>query len=285
MQALHRNLVAAAVVTCGIAAGYNVAVAAAQQTVSTELRMLMTRPGTDPVEPNPGPPPADFPTEVLPRGTVPVASGANRTYTVVVGTLADRTPGWRTELLSAVSAFGWVSQMPTPSGFVMGSTDAVSICKGSDFVDVSLSKAARGGTNVRASLSRDPRRICASRGGGSAMSFADVTFPVLEPPADSKMTSGGGGGSSDEWTSRGQLTSDLPLSALADHYRRQIIDAGWSEDGTPAFFDNAIVVRFKAPSKIGPPLPAMLIITSFDAPHKFDVFMRLTRPPDRTSHE
>jgi hypothetical protein len=282
MRKIQQGLAWAIVLSC---AGARVHGSPAQQTMSSELKMMMMVPGSDPVEPKPGPPPAGFPTEVLPRGTVPVASGVSRTHTVVVGTLANRSSGWRTELLSSVSAFGWVPQMPMPAGFVMGSSDSVSICKGTDFVDVSLAAAAGGGANVRVALARDPRRQCASRGAGSTMSFADVTFPVLEPPPGSKSSSGGGGGSSSEWTSHAQLTSDLPMSSLADHYRRQIIDAGWSEDGTPAFFDNATVMRFKAPSKLGPALPAMLIITAFDDPHRFDAFLRLTRPPDRTGHE
>lgn len=241
--------------------------------------MQFVWPGRDFGEPKPGPPPADFPKEVLPRGTVPVASGASGVYTIVVGTLPSRPSGWRAELLSTVSALGWISQMPAQSGFVMGPADTASICKGTDFVDVALSTKVTG-VYVRAVLARDPRRQCASRGAGSAISFADVTFPVLEPPDGGKMTSGGGGGSSSEWTSHTQLTSDLSMAALADHYLRQIVDAGWNEDGAPAFFDDAMVIRFKAPSKIGPALPAMLIISAFDD-HRFDLFLRLTRPPDR----
>jgi hypothetical protein len=278
MRVTHRFSAWTIALAFAVAFDHTAIGAAVQQTISSELRMLMTRPGTDPVDPKPGPPPADFPTEVLPRGTVPVASGVSRTYTVVVGKLANRTSGWRTEFLADVAAFGWVSQMPAQSGFVMGPADAVSICKGTDFVDVSLAKAAGGGTNVRAALSRDPRRLCASRGAGATMAFADVTFPVLEPPPGSKMTSGGGGGSLSEWTSHGQLTADLSLASLADYYRRLIVEAGWAEDGAPAFFDNATLVRFKAPSKTGPALPAMLIITAFDDPHEFDLFLRVTRP-------
>jgi hypothetical protein len=111
------------------------------------------------------------------------------------------------------------------------------------------------------------------------MSFADVTFPILEAPAGAKMTSGGSGGSSSEWSSHTQLRSDLSMAALIDHYRRQIIDAGWMEDGAPAFFDNAAVIRFKAPSRVGPALPAMLIVNAFED-RRFDLFIRLTRPPD-----
>jgi len=134
---------------------------------------------------------------------------------------------------------------------------------------------------VRAVLVRDPRRQCASRGGGAAMSFADVTFPVLEPPPGAKMTGAGGSGSSSDWTSHTQVTSNLTMAVLADHYRRQIIDAGWNEDGAPAFLENSMVIRFKVPSKIGPALPAILIVNVFDDPHQFDLFLRLTRPPDR----
>ena len=160
----------------------------------------------------------------------------------------------------------------------MGSSDTASICKGTDFVDVALVTATGGGTNVRAMLTRDPRRVCASRGAGSTMSFADVTFPILEPPAGAKMSGGGGGGSSSEWTSHALLTSELPMASLADHYVRQIIDNGWTQDGAPAMFDNAMIIRFKAPSKLGGMLPAMLVINAFDEKNQFDAFMRLTRP-------
>lgn len=281
MRTIQRRLAGALLIAFAVAGIHRVIGAAAQQVLTSEMKMLMIRPGADPVEPKPGPPPADFPREVLPRGTVPVASGVSGTRTIVVGTLASRSPGWRGELLSYVSALGWVSQMPVQSGFVSGQSDTASICKGTDFVDVALIPATGGGTNVRAMLTRDPRRQCASRGAGSTMSFADVTFPVLEAPAGAKMSSGGGGGSSSEWTSHTQLKSELSMAAMVDHYRRQIIDAGWSEDGQPAFLENATVIRFKAPSTLGPALPAMLIVSAFDD-HQFDLFLRLTRPPDRT---
>jgi hypothetical protein len=276
---IRSGLALALIVIC--AAGRTVD-ATGQQGLSSDLRMQLVSPGREPVDPKPGPPPADFPKEVLPRGTVPVASGTNGNYTIVVGTLPSRPSGWRAELLSYVAAFGWISQMPAQSGFVMGSADSVSICKGTDFVDVALSVPPGGSVNVRAVLTRDPRRQCASRGPGSTMSFADVMFPVLEPPPGGKMSGGGGGGSNSEWTSHTQLTSELSMAALADHYRRQIVEAGWNEDGSPAFLENSMVIRFKAPSKIGPALPAMLIINVFDDPHQFDVFLRLTRPPERS---
>lgn len=266
------------VLTCTVSLAHSAVDVTAQQTLSAEMRRLVMRPGSDPIDPKPGPPPADFPKEVLPRGTVPVASGTSGIHTIVVGTLANRQSGWRNELVSSVASFGWISQMPPQAGFVMGSSDNASICKGTDFVDVSLLTAADGGTNVRATLTRDPRRVCASRGAGSTMSFADVTFPVLEPPPGAKMSGGGGGGSSSEWTSHALLTSELPMASLADHYRRQIIDAGWTEDGAPAIFDNAMVIRFKVTSKLGPVLPAMLVINAFEEKNQFDAFIRLTRP-------
>ena len=257
----------------------------AQQTMSSELRMLLVRsgpPGAEAGEPRPGPPPADFPQEVLPRGTTPVGSVTSGNRTIVVGTMSSRPAGWRADFLSTVSDAGWLSQMPAQVGFVMSSqVDGTSICKGTTFVDVSLMQASGGATNVRATVTRDPRRQCASRGAGSTMSFADVMFPVLEPPPGAKSASGGGGGSSADWTSHLQLTTELPLAAIADHYRRQIIDAGWAEDGAPAIFDNAIIVRFKVPSKLGPALPAMLVVSAFEHARQYDLFLRLTRPPDR----
>ncbi len=279
MHHIYRRLALALVITCAVARVHGTTNAAAQQTLSSEMRL--TWPGIDTVDAKLGPPPADFPREVLPRGTVPVASGVNGPRSIVVGTLSNNTPGWRTELLSLVSALGWTSQMSAQSGFVTGPlSNSVSICKDTDFVDVALTPATGGGTHVRAMLTRDPRRQCVSRSAGSTMSFADVTFPILEAPPGARLHSGGGGGSSSEWTSHAQLTTDLSMAALSDHYRRQIIDAGWTDDGAPAFFDNAMVMRFRAPSTTGPALPAMLIINAFDA-HTFDAFLRLTRPPDR----
>jgi len=270
----------AIVITCAVAVAH--AAAAAQQSISSDLRMLIMQPGSGPFEPKAGPPPADFPREVLPRGTDPGASGVSGNRTIVVGTLSGRTAAWRTELLSAVSSSGWVSQMPLQTGFVRGGeSSSVSICKSSDFVDVSLSAAPKGGTNVRAMLTRDPRRVCAPRGAGSNFSFADVTFPVIELPSAAKMLNGGGGGSNSEWSSHAQVTTDLSLEALAEHVRRQIVDAGWTEDGSPAFLNNAMVIRFKAPSTLGPPLPAMLIVTAFDVPQRFDLLVRVARPPER----
>lgn len=281
MRQLHQCRVWAVVIAGAVVCVHVAVIAAPQQTVSSELRMLMAG-GREPIEPTPGPPPADFPQEVLPRGTTPVASGVSGSRMVVVGTLANRMPGWRADYLSQVTALGWVSQMPAQSGFVMASqAEGASICKGTDFADVSLIPARSGGINVRATVTRDPRRVCASRGVGATMSFADVTFPTLEAPDGAKMSTGGSGGSSDDWSSHAKMTTELSIQALADHYRRQIIDAGWVEDGAPAFFDNAMVIRFKAPSKIGPPLPAMFIITAFDQPRQLDVFIRLTRPSDR----
>ena len=282
MRQMHRRWAWAVVIACAVTCAHVVVDATAQQTITSDLKMLMLSPGREPVEAKPGPPPADFPQEVLPRGTVPVASGVNGTRMIVVGTMASRSSGWRADLTSNVSALGWMSQMPAQSGFVMGSqTNAVSICKGTDFVDVSLIPDRTGAFNVRAMLTRDPRRVCASRGPGSTMSFADVTFPTLEPPAGAKMSAGGGGGSSSEWSSHAQMTTDLSLTSLADHYRQQIIDVGWIEDGAPAILENAMVLRYKVPSKVGPAVPGMFIINAFDQAHQFDLLLRVARPPGR----
>lgn len=284
MRHAHRRWAGAVAITSTMAIVASVQVggtAFAQQSISADLRMLMTRPGDDATEVTAGPPPADFPMEVLPRGTTPVASTINGNRTVVVGTMAGRAPGWRTDFLSQVSAAGWISQMPAQAGFMSGPSDTAAICKGTDFADVALVAGRAGAINVRATVTRDPRRQCASHGPGAAMSFADVTFPTLEAPAGAKMTEGGGNGSSSDWASHAQLITELPMGALADFYRRQIGDAGWIEDGAPALVENAMVVRYKVPSRIGPALPGMFIVSAFEQPGRFDLLLRLVRPPDR----
>jgi hypothetical protein len=253
--------------------------AARQVAASTDLRLVTPGGMGGPVDMKPGPPPSGFPLEVLPSGMTPTASGVNGTRTVVTGTLASRAARWRADYIAAVSSLGWTPQRGQQPGFVMGGpSESVGICKGPDFVDVAITPGASGNANVRATLTRDPRRVCANHGPGATMGFADVAFPTLEAPSGAKASTGGSGGSSSEWSSHAQITTELSMASLADHYRAQILDAGWTEEGAPAFMENAMVIRYKAPSTLGPALPAMLIITALDGPRDFDLLIRVVRP-------
>ena len=61
---------------------------------------------------------------------------------------------------------------------------------------------------------------------------------LVPPPGETQQTSGSMGGR-DQWTSRAALSSDLALGALADHYGRQLAEAGWVS-GARAMAESAI---------------------------------------------
>lgn len=255
-----------------------------QQTVPNDvLQMLRMGPmsGT-PGEIKAGPAPADFPSDVLPRGTVVVASQSNDRGTTVVGTLQALPSGWRNDYLASVGASGWMSQMPVMTGFTMsGTSNSASICKGTDFVMMSTTPRKGGGLYVRAAVTRDPRRLCQARPSGMDQYFADVAFPTLEAPPDVRPSGGGSSGSQEDWSTRTQLTTGLSLAVLAEHYRQQIAAAGWIEDGGPVSFDNVMISRYKVPSKLGFTIPALFIVTRFDGTQQYDLLLRVVRPNDR----
>ena len=254
------------------------------ETIPKELVQALLRsgmPSNDPFDLKVGPAPADFPKDVLPQGTVVALTATTERMTTVVGTAAGLVATGRADFMSALQAAGWSLQSLPQRGFVSTtSLDSTSVCKGTNFVNVALIPRTEGGHYVRASLTRDPRRQCATRPPMGDSYFADLNLPAMAPPAGAKSYGGGGGGSTDAWTANSKITVDMKLPAIAAHYRKQLVDAGWKVDGSPVERDGYSITVFRVPSKLGGAVAGLLTVIAIEGSPQIDLFLRVTRASD-----
>jgi hypothetical protein len=222
-----------------------------------------------------GGPPADFPKDLLPAGTEVAVSAVSDRGTTIVGIASGLSATDRARLDQALSAAGWISAGPRVRGFTMNTADMpTSICRGSDFASVALIPRPEGGSYVRASNVKDPRRSCQPR---PEMSFTDVNIPALPPPPNSKAYGGGGGGSLDQMYSSTRLETTFSLAALASHYTALFTAAGWQIEGRTIEEERLSVTRFSTKSTNGDPITAILTITSFRNSSLIDLAVRIVR--------
>ncbi len=137
---------------------------------------------------------------------------------------------------------GW-GPPPTPPvvsrpGFQSSGLNASSaansmFCRNRELVVVGIAEAR--GTETVVSLTHQPaqRMLCdpetmrsqANRSVSSAVGL----IPSLAPIASGLTTGGGSGGGSDEAYADARISTDMAVAEIAEHYRRQLLTAGWTD--------------------------------------------------------
>jgi hypothetical protein len=76
--------------------------------------------------------------------------------------------------------------------------------------------------------------VCTTRAQSSPYRIEDsIPLPVLTPPADAQVNANvSGGGSDTEWSSKAEIVSSMDSQALATHYLRQLVQAGWTQQSS-----------------------------------------------------
>ncbi len=143
---------------------------------------------------------------------------------------AEQVLGFYRERLTAA---GWrVPTLPGHGGFTSGFMDRRAIyCWGSrgPALYVYARPLSGGPTDVRLDLHLDARHSpCGQRFMGPEM---ENLIPFLSPPTGGRQSPEGGGGGGDSWRSYATLETDLDLAAVAEHYARQLEQAGWTRMG------------------------------------------------------
>lgn len=116
-------------------------------------------------------------------------------------------------------------------------TSSIVLCKGphGPALQVSAFASLLEGerTDVRIHIDTRSRNSPCRQSSGIFMEVGNL-IPALEPPAGGRQMVGGGGGSNSESASAAatlQLEHDIALSDLANHYARQLEQAGWQRTG------------------------------------------------------
>ena len=119
------------------------------------------------------------------------------------------------------------------SGFNGASAPNSIYCRDRELVTVSVAEAR--GTETVVSVSRQPgqRTVCdpeimraqADRDSTPAMNL----IPSLAPIPGAITTGGGSGGGGDESYADARIMTDIAVTEIAEHYRRQLLAAGWKD--------------------------------------------------------
>ena len=116
-------------------------------------------------------------------------------------------------------------------------------------VHVSLRERPWGGTYVtvyQRPLVRGEAPADGTEGSEPLAPWTDTlqsSLPQLVPPPGETQQTRGSMGGVDQWTSRATLSSGLALDAVADHYGRQLAEAGWVS-GARAMAESAITTTW-----------------------------------------
>lgn len=249
------------------------------QTISSDVMKMLTRGSLSGLNENydltVGALPGGFPAALIPAGATPVAATVSPSTTTVVVEMSGAPAAVQAVHRKAVTTAGWLNSSPAQRGFTMSSNIADQVCREFEHANLQYAPAATGGTYIRIGLTRDPRRRCVAR---PDMFFSDVNIPSLQHPEGARASGGNAGGSSDSFSAGAQVETTLRPEALADHYGRQLLAAGWRETARLAD-DGFIVIRYSLPSSsptAGEIIAGMFVITPLDK--RFDLFMRVTRP-------
>ncbi|MBY0492468.1 MAG: hypothetical protein K2R93_21715 [Gemmatimonadaceae bacterium] len=119
------------------------------------------------------------------------------------------------------------------SGFTGSATPNPMYCRNRDLLMVSVTEARGTETVVSLTHQPGPRPICdpdamrapTDRSGSAAMNL----IPALAPMPGANTTGGGSGGGIDEAYADARIMTDLPVTDIAEHYRRQLLAAGWTD--------------------------------------------------------
>jgi hypothetical protein len=252
---------------------------ATAQTISSDVMKILTRGSLSGMGENydltVGAVPEGFPAALLPSGAKPVAATVSPTTTTVVVEVSGSPASVQATHRKTVATAGWLNSSPMQRGFTTSTTIADQVCREFEHANLQYAPAATGSTYIRIGLNRDRRRRCVARPDSF---FSDVNIPSLQHPEGVRATGAGANGGADSFSASTQIETSLRPDALADHYGRQLVAAGWRETARLSD-DGFIVVRYVIPSSTpaaGEVIAGMLVITPLDK--RVDLFLRVTRP-------
>jgi hypothetical protein len=254
-------------------------VPASAQTISSEVMKILTRGSLSGMGENydltVGAVPEGFPAALIPAGAKPVAATVSPSTTTVVVEVPGLPATVQATHRKAVTTAGWLNSSPMQRGFTTMSTIADQVCREFEHANLQYAPAATGSTYIRIGLNRDPRRRCVARPDAF---FSDVNIPSLQHPEGVRATGAGASGGADSFSATTQVETSWRPDALADHYGRQLVAAGWRETARLSD-DGFIVIRYVLPSStpaVGEIVAGMLVITPLEK--RVDLFLRVTRP-------
>jgi len=233
--------------------------------------------GSDPVDLRVGPPPADFPLDVLPAGSqvAVTAVSPTRGTTVVAATSKEPEAAWA-DFETHLGTPGWQLAGPVMRGFAARSLELpISVCRDAMFGAVSFYPRAQGGSYVRVTITKDPRRVCSTSPIQAA--FADVVIPAMPPPPDAKTVGGmGGGGSLDYLTSAVRLETTMKASDLVAYYARHFTMTGWHVEERMEG-KTVAAATLTVTSKTGDRVTGYLMAVALQGTGDLDVSLRIVR--------
>lgn len=225
-----------------------------------------------------GGPPADFPSGLFPPGSIVNATLVSPTRgTVVIATAAKLSMAEFEAHGDRLTSGGWQTNGPRMTGFMSSNApNAINVCRNADFVNLTAHRRESGGLFVRATLTRDPRRTCVPMPGMTM--FADIDIPRLVLPAGARQVGGGGSSSgNDAMSSTIRLEASIPPAAVAEHYEKLLVAAGWKVIGRLRDGDGMVFTRFEVPSRAGLPLVGAISAMRLPETGDLDVFLRVVR--------
>jgi hypothetical protein len=178
---------------------------------------------------------------VLPEG-VTVLGSMHRKFDVtedvdVVAESASAPDELTRQMREKLQAAGWkqpqmAPPMGGPGGFVQTETSsAPMLCKSEDgpIVNLVAQKLPDGKTELRANVSYFTKADMSPCRGMPAPHAPEMPpqLPAIVPPVGVKLLPRGGGGSINSISSSAALETEIPVSALSDHFVLQLEKAGW----------------------------------------------------------
>lgn len=144
--------------------------------------------------------------------------------------------GWNeTEGFSFSEGGGFVSTMPESAIFCRYEREGPSLM----ITAYTLATKEGNVSDTRLHLDTDPRTsVCRERFFGPPCDDRAEVIPLLKPPEGAILRCVSSGGGEYRWNSEATIKTELNVSELENHYRKQLLEAGWElkEEGNTSSF-------------------------------------------------
>ena len=126
-----------------------------------------------------------------------------------------------------------VSRPGFQSSTFNASSSTTVFCRNSQLMAVAVTEARGTETVVSLTHQQGQRTVCDPETMRAqperVMTSASTLIPALAPIASGNTFGGGSGGGPDEGYAEARITADVPVADIAEHYRRQLLAAGWTD--------------------------------------------------------
>lgn len=156
-------------------------------------------------------------------------------------------------------------------------------CRKRELMVVGVTEAR--GTETVVSLTHQPgqRTLCDPEAMRSptnrSVNMAVGLIPALAPIASGLTTGGGSGGSPEDAYADARISTDMAVAAIAEHYRRQLLNAGW-KDGERSSTSSVAVTTFTLRDSTARPWSGVLTVIGKPPSNRVDVRLTLHQMPD-----